>query len=149
METPVSGNMVDGFSKIGRIGRWPLTDANQGKNVSWGNGVSATCRLAELNVEAGIAVACGTGVGADPPVEGRAVGAAADSGVLVAEPPHATRKTRNIEISTAGFLRVESFMTSPPNIGTTLNFLIAGAFSDEYPQALLTIYVLLLWIILF
>jgi hypothetical protein len=38
---------------------------------------------------------------------------------VVESEPHATRNIKSIEISTAGFLRTESFMTSPPDIGTT------------------------------
>jgi hypothetical protein len=50
-----------------------------------------------------------------------AAGLAAGSALVevVESEPHATRNIKSIEISTAGFLRTESFMTSPPDIGTT------------------------------
>ncbi len=79
--------------------------------MSWGNGVIAMCRLAELTPLVGAAVVgAGTAVGA-PPEAAVGGGAVATPGVAVAEEPQATMNTKSMEISTAGFLRVESFMT--------------------------------------
>ena len=111
---------MDGFSTIGRNGRWPLWEANQGKKVSCGSGVIAMCRLAELTVLAvGAAVGSGIAVGVSPPVD--AVGGGgnvAGTEVAVAEEPQATMNTRSMEIRTAGFLRMESFISCPPKFGT-------------------------------
>ncbi len=84
------------------------------------------CRFAELTALGGAVVDTGLAVGAavvGPP--GTAVGAAvvaAGPDVAVADEPQAIMNTRSIEISIAGFLRVESFMTYPPNVGTPSNF---------------------------
>ena len=117
VETPVSGEMVLRFSNMGRKGRWPLEVASQGKKVSWGNGVTAKCRLAEISTVDGAVVASGIGVGAVVDL-GMAVGAVVDpgmtvgagavveagAGVAVADELQATINTSRMEARTAGFL---------------------------------------------
>ncbi len=131
METPVRGSMVVRFSKKGLKTKCPLEVASQGKKVSWGRGVMARCKLFWLTALTGAVVgagtAVGTAVGAVVGTPGTAVGAgtAVATGVAVADEPQATMKTRTIENSTAGFLRVVSSMTQPPDIGTPSIFQVA------------------------
>jgi len=114
--------------------------------VSWGNGVTAICRLAELNVDTGALVACGTAVGAttgavvDPGIavgEGAVVDAgmavAAGAEVAVADEPQATMNTKSIVMSTKGFFRMGSSITQPPKIGTTGNYQFAAQETRDDP----------------
>ena len=99
------------------------------------------CRLAELTVLGGAVVATGRAVGAAvvgaaPDTAVGAAGAlvAAGADVAVADEPQATINTRSMEISTAGFLRAESFMTCPPNVGTPSDFQVAVREGRVIPQ---------------
>jgi hypothetical protein len=117
-ETPVLGSIVDRFSNMGLKGKLPSDVANQGKKVSWANGVIARCRLLLLTTPVDDDVV-GVGIAVGAPPEASVGGGAV---VAVAEEPQATMNTRSIEISTAGFLRMESFMTDPPRVGTPNKF---------------------------
>jgi len=112
--------------------------------VSWGNGVTAICRLAELTVDTGALVGCGTAVGAvvDPGIAvGATEGAVVDAGmavagdgeVAVAEEPQATMNTKSIVMSTKGFFRMGSSITQPPNVGTTGNYQFAAQETRDDP----------------
>jgi len=78
------------------------------------------CRLAELTLLGGAVVATGMAVGGVvDPCTAVGSGALVATGVAVAEEPQAMMNTRSIEINTAGFLRLEIFMTQPPCVGIT------------------------------
>jgi hypothetical protein len=114
--------MVAGFSIIGRKTRCPLCDAFHGKYVSWGIGVITTCKLLSVLLSCttgALSAALGFAVGAALLVLAAGLAAGSDLVGAVESEPHATRNIKSIEISTTGFLRTESFITSPPNIGTT------------------------------
>ena len=74
------------------------------------------CRLDELTPLGGAVVGAGTAVGA-PPEAVVGAGAVVATGVAVAEEPHATMNTKIMDISTAGFLRVENSINQPPVVG--------------------------------
>ena len=114
--------------------------------MSWGRGVIAICKLAELTVDTGAFVGCGTAVGAagavvDPGIAVGAVGAVVDAGmavgdgaeVAVAEEPQATINTKSIVTSTKGFFRMGSSIIQPPKIGTTGNYRFAAQETRDDP----------------
>jgi len=115
--------------------------------VSWGSGVRARCKFAELTVDTGALVGCGTAVGAvgavvDPGIAvGATEGAVVDAGiavaaggdVAVAEEPQATMNTKSIVTSTKGFFRMGSSITQPPNVGSTGNYQFAAQETRDDP----------------
>ncbi len=99
------------------------------------------CRLAELTVLGGAVVATGLAVGAavvgaapDTAVGAAGTAVAAGADVAVADEPQATMNTSSMDNSTAGFLRVESFMTFPPNVGTPSVFQCAAQEGRDVPR---------------
>jgi len=106
--------MVAGFSIIGRKTKCPLCDAFHGKNVSCGIGVITTCKLLSVLLSCttgALSAALGFAVGAALLVLAAGLAAGSDLVGAVESEPHATRNTKSIEISSAGLIKMDHFMS--------------------------------------